>query len=115
MVVKWVSESSESQNINPVQSDISSTLQFSSENIWKQLIPGISVLKPSNALFGNQNQGIPTRIEQTAVAVKSSAVPEWGAGWRVRGTSHYGRWSSGQEILAIWLVESQSLSARPSH
>jgi hypothetical protein len=33
----------------------------------------------------------------------------------IRGTSHYGRRSSGQGILAIWLVESESLSPQPSH
>jgi hypothetical protein len=32
----------------------------------------------------------------------------------LKGTSHYGRRLSGQGILAIWLVESQSLSAGPS-
>jgi hypothetical protein len=34
--------------------------------------------------------------------------------WIIRGTSHHCRLSSGQGILAIWLVESESLFARPS-
>ena len=33
----------------------------------------------------------------------------------IRGASHYACWSRGQRILAMWLVESKSLSDLPSH